>query len=398
MPGGGIKLKVTNESIYYEMKNNQVGTSNILINFDFEEVNAAVLRNAQIWKFKKNALDKRLFSVFSPNEFAHLYFHADKIYTFKNEQHPEYKQILEYKLGAKPSLSSKVKSRIYTLALDLIQNNLIRKYIYSKFYFTGRQLKFLVKSGLEKSILKKIKNICNFQYVRVGDYMDCSTFTVVENNLTKWFSLTFSYLAEMITNGDVYIVTKNQSGLKMIEYSNLSTYFSSAKPKLVLRTRNFQTKATIHNSKIELLTPLVEKLLENGFFVLNIGTPAMSLDIHNNDYAEVSHNMLIEEEFFVCGSAAACIMTAEAGLFTAFAATDLPLVQYDEEWSATFVGVSLFAARRKAGFQDLDIRTEIASGNFEEAARLIANFSSATNFARDPELYFRPIIVDLDKV
>ena len=84
----------------------------------------------------------------------------------------------------------------------------------------------------------------------------------------------------------------------------------------------------------------------------------MPLDIHNNDYYEVSHNMPIDDELLICGAATACIMTAEAGLFTAFAATNLSLIQYDDEWSVSCVDVSLFDARIKAGLQDLDVRVK----------------------------------------
>jgi hypothetical protein len=52
----------------------------------------------------------------------------------------------------------------------------------------------------------------------------------------------------------------------------------------------------------------------------------MPLDILNNDNCEVSHKMPIDDEFLMCGAATACIMTAEAGLFTAFAATNLSLI------------------------------------------------------------------------
>jgi hypothetical protein len=91
--------------------------------------------------------------------------------------------------------------------------------------------------------------------------------------------------------------------------------------------------------------------LKESFCILNLGNPAMPLDIY--DYYEVSHNMSISDEFLICGAATACIMTAEAGLFTAFAASNLSLIQYDDEWSVSCVDVSLFDARIKAGLQDL---------------------------------------------
>jgi hypothetical protein len=100
---------------------------------------------------------------------------------------------------------------------------------------------------------------------------------------------------------------------------------------VLLGTRNFKQKAITHNSKVSFLKHLIEELLKEGFCILNLGTPAMPLDINNNDYYEVSHNMPIDDKCLICGAATACIMTAEAGLFTAFAATNLSLIQYDGE-------------------------------------------------------------------
>jgi hypothetical protein len=377
------------------MNNIDKNTKSILINFDFEEVNSAVLRNAQIWKFKQIKNNKQEFSVYVPVEFAHLYFHADNIFTFKNDQHPEYSKILDYKPSARVMLFLNIKARIYSLLLNIFRNNLFKKYVYQKHYVTPRQLNFLIQSGLQEKILKKIKEKCVFEYVRVGDYMDCSTFTVVENNLTKWFQLTFSYLAEMISNGDVYAVPQGKSALKNIKYENLTDYFLSSKPKLVLRTRNFKQKAVTHNSKVTLLKPLIVELLKEGFCILNLGTPTMPLDVNSNSYYEVSHNMSIEDEFLICGTATACIMTAEAGLFTAFAATNLSLIQYDDEWSVSCVDVSLFDARINAGLQDLDIRVEIANGKFDEAAKKITDFCKGTSLATGQVVHFSPVIVEL---
>ncbi len=251
---------------------------------------------------------------------------------------------------------------------------------------------------MQEAVLKKIKDKCDYEYIRVGDYMDCSTFTVADLNLTKWFKTTFGYLAEMIASGDVYFVPHWKPAINSIKCESLTAYLESSKPKLVLRTRNHKQKATVHNTKVTLLKPLIEKLLNEGFCILNLGTPAMPLGICNNDYYEVSHNMSIEAEFLVCGASSSCIMTAEAGLFTAFAATNLSIIQYDDEWSVSCVDVSLFDARIKAGLQDLDIRVEIANGKFDEAAKKITDFCKGTSLATDQVVHFSPVIVELGAI
>ncbi len=124
-------------------KNNK--KKNILINFDFEELNSAVLRNAQIWKFKKSS--NRELYVYVPAEFSHFYFHANKIFIFNHNKYLEYKEVLEYRATGLLKIIFDCRYRLYSLIINIFKINAIRKFIYRKLWVTPRQLKFLIQGA-----------------------------------------------------------------------------------------------------------------------------------------------------------------------------------------------------------------------------------------------------------
>jgi len=334
-------------------------TQTLLINFEFEELNAAVLANAQIYLYKKKHPETKIF-VLAPAQFAKFYYHADKLFIFSNEKVKRYSKILEYKpIGLQQKLY-RFREKIYALASRF---NLCRNFFYKAVFRTPRQNKFYIRSGLEGRLIKKASNLFGgkLSYIRINVYWDLVKMKALRPDLNAWFIDRFSDLYKMISEGAVYQFDNNKK--------------KSAVLKCVLRTRNFKNKAVEHNSKAEVLKPLVECLLKKGVVVENIGVPHMPLDIKHKNYLEYSHNMSIEEEFIYCGLADCVILTAEAGLFTGFAATNLPLVQYDNEWSADHIGIELFGARQKAGLRSLDVRSFLAGKNFDEAAEQIIKFS-----------------------
>lgn len=143
--------------------------------------------------------------------------------------------------------------------------------------------------------------------------------------------------------------------------------------KVVVRTRNFKNKAIEHNSKFEIFNELAKALLDKNVFVLNLGCPLLELGIERDNYCEIDHSLSIEDEIALCELADINIMTAEAGLFVGFAASNINILQIDEEWSVTNKGVnvSLFEARKKLGIDDLDVRKEIKEKNYSKAIGLI---------------------------
>jgi len=100
----------------------------------------------------------------------------------------------------------------------------------------------------------------------------------------------------------------------------------------------------------------------------------LELDIKNSDrYFEVDHELTFSEELFLCQMADLNIMTAEAGLFTAFAACNIRIVQIDNEWSSDHLSspIELFEARKKIGILDIDIRRELKQQNYFLASKII---------------------------
>ena len=139
-----------------------------------------------------------------------------------------------------------------------------------------------------------------------------------------------------------------------------------------MRTRNFPVKAVVHNSSPQAFTGLARALLSRGALVLNLGCPLLKLNARGEGYCEIDHNLPFELELALCRNADAAAMTGGAGLFTAFAASAINIIQMDEEGSELLnPPVRLMQARSVAGLADLDIRKYIVSGDFEGAANFI---------------------------
>lgn len=333
----------------------------MLINFGFEEVNEAVIRNAQIWKYKNILGGKEEIEVLVPEVFASLYFHADKVVTFIPSGIKKYSDVSEFH-------PSKAALRWYRL-LDKLHStlyrlNFARNLAYTFFRRTPRQDHFYIKSGLEKKILRIYKEkFGDFKYVRMSDYYDLSLMRPISPNIREWFVCSFEYIQEMISSGGVYRIKQSREDMK--------------KPLIVLRTRNFNNKAVIHNSKKDILKPLVEELLKFDCDVVNIGTPHLPLDINHPNYQENAHDMSISDEFELCGKASCAIMTTEAGNFMGFSATDIRIVQYDDEiFERIFKSpISLMKARKEAGLDDLDISSFVKSESWLLAAKNIYEFA-----------------------
>ena len=306
----------------------------MLINFEFEEVNGAVIRNAQIWRHKEFYQDKEEIVVLVPEILAGLYFHADKIVTFTPKNIKKYSEVLEFN---PTNWEHKFYHLLESLHAFFYKINFTRSISYRFFRKTPRQDHFYINSGLEKKLL----SICTekfgeFKYFRMSDYYDLSLMVPVKPDPTSWFITSFEYIQEMISAGSVAKVQKHNNNL--------------ARPRICLRTRNFKNKAVIHNSKKSILAPLVLELLKYNCEVINIGTPHLPLGIIHANYSEQAHNLSISDEFNLCGESSCTIMTTEAGNFMAFSATDVRIVQYDDEiferiWKSP---LSLFKARKKA--------------------------------------------------
>ena len=123
--------------------------------------------------------------------------------------------------------------------------------------------------------------------------------------------------------------------------------------RVILRTRNYSLKQPEHNTKIEEILPLVRCFIQNGWEVINIGSPALPLESELRvdeaaAYKESSNLLTIDEEFEQLTYPIVC--RADAGLFVLAAALNTPLLLLSDEWSSRF-GINLIEARAELGSQ-----------------------------------------------
>jgi len=257
--------------------------------------------------------------------------------------------------------------------LGLIFGQKTNFWLYQKFYWPPRHALVTGRGQLFKRLLAGV-DLSEYVFIRVNTYLYLSGDVCYDGD--RWWRENFLNLYDMISDGKVYRVKKEPD--------------FGGQPYFVLRTRNNLNKGGVmYNTDVEFLKPIMLGLLNLGFRVVNIGSPCRSIDIEHPFYDEYSHFMPIDKEFELCANAVGVILTAKAGLFTAFAATDLTLIQYDDEWSDSY-GVKLFDARSNAGILDLDIRGSIKSNvssavnQMAELYRLKCNVSERNNGLLQP--------------
>jgi len=124
-----------------------------------------------------------------------------------------------------------------------------------------------------------------------------------------------------------------------------------------VRTRNILGAASVHNSDPNFLSQVVRSLLDRGFVVINTGTPTIHLGLAHKNLYELNHNLPIIVQQYLASKCTAVVTSAEAGLFVAWAATEIPLVTFGTEWSVqnTRSKISLLEARNKIGLRDLNL-------------------------------------------
>lgn len=363
-----------------------------VFSFDWEEVNASVFKNAQIYALKKSGKNLNKIAVLVPENFAYLYKDADIVFTIskktlKNFGIDEYRNVLEY-TPQKDNIFVHRMNRLVSFLIKFFNDGYLNKII-GTFYQSSRQKKFYIQNGLEKLLVDKVtKGNSNAKYHRTNDFYDIAKDIYYTYDIEKHFIRQFNYLFNMINDKNLYNADFDIKILK--EYPEVEQYYMHKGKKILLRTRNFKRKATAHNSKEKILYSLISELLkqDEDLMVLNLGLPILKLNINNSRYIEIDHNMSFSSELSLCQESNFCIMTAEAGLFTAYAASNINIVQYDNEWiplnsndfwSPEETPVELFEARRNIGMRDLDIRSDLVTGNYSEIADKIIRQCNEVN-------------------
>jgi hypothetical protein len=164
-------------------------------------------------------------------------------------------------------------------------------------------------------------------------------------DLGESFKYLFGELSVAIENGIIDVYQSKYPGT-----------YSPDERVVYLRTRNYRNKQLIHNTKSGTVIGLVDRLLQNGISVINIGSPALQLSdnlyIRNHDnYREFDNLLSIDDELTLLNGLIIC--GADAGLFVLMCCLPNPIICLTHEWSE-FLGVKLMDARLNAG-QSFDL-------------------------------------------
>jgi hypothetical protein len=355
--------------------------------FPFNEVNAGVFQNAGLYAAKKNFGSET--TVYTPNQFRGLYFAVDKVVVIDPVPYRTYQEVAEfepnliYKKDLSTYFSKGMLNYLHHVSLEMLPANLYHALpMYMRSDYKTR--KYLVKSGIFKLTKKdyystnpKVSSI----FYDAGLYINLAKFEKKKKNLSQYFQYSFANLYNMITSGDLnYIGNIIDSERLLIE--NPLKFLKQIKtnsPKIFLRTRNINNSVSFQNAPVLELAKLVQELLNHGFVVINSGCPAVHLNIKNNNYLEFSHNLPIATEMYLANYCDYVMQTAWAGLFTAYASYNKPLITFDNEWSLSNLvePISLLKARKNIGLRDIDIsatfsRTRYSIG--DSITKIISNW------------------------
>jgi hypothetical protein len=374
---------------------------NVVMVFPYGELNSIAFQNAQIFRMKKMSPQYK-FVVYTPTEFRDMYFHADRVKIITPSPYLNYDDVTNYKWDnfMNSQFTIRRHSVFKWVAVRLIGRihlikakkakflNSLTPEIYHKLPYcitaSGRQRKFLVRTGIFRKI-KKIEKKSVF--LGVGYYFDFfnqkllkghdegsnfqSSFLCLEYMIKNDALLTqeqISYRANQIMQ-ELTLFQKNQ-------YKIMLDFIESNSITIFLRTRNKKI-ATIHNAPVDELSILVKLLIDRGIAVINSGVPCMHLNISSSKlFLEISHELppIVAMEL---GSRCKAVMTSAGGdFFVGYAATNIPLILFDKEWSMISLTdpISIISARKHCGLVDLDLTDNLNSENFEEYLGQIARF------------------------
>jgi hypothetical protein len=117
----------------------------------------------------------------------------------------------------------------------------------------------------------------------------------------------------------------------------------------ILITRNFKNKSTEHNtlSSLPHLEKLLNKLISNGYNIINIGFPPQSYNITEN-YLEIDESLTQDELISLFYLSRGVLTAADAGGFITHYGSNVDFYVLNEEWSVTNteINVSLIDSKK----------------------------------------------------
>jgi hypothetical protein len=359
--------------------------------FPFNEVNAAVFQNVAIWNYKfcNQEIDVK-FIVYGPEDFRGLYFWADEYIAISPLPYQSYVDVA----SLEPSFISKrdIRTWFSSGSLNYLHHKILEilpSFIYHSLpLYIKADVKtryFLSKSGLILYIKRNAKIVGVDRFIDWTSYREFGTFEPKRKNLNQYFLEAFESLSLMTfsagrsadgvkkimpINFDQQILASyaTDSDLLNSDLVKISELVKAKKRMIYLRTRNNPSKggSSIHNANPQKLEPLVYELISSGYVVLNSGNPPMRLNIVSNNYLELNRISNIDIEFSIARHCEYVVTSAAAGLFVGWAATDLPLATFDDEWSLTnlSVSISIAKARKSAGLIHVDLEPLLKMGDW----------------------------------
>ena len=336
--------------------------------FSYEELNANVLFNSVL--FNLNKIKPMRIIAYVPHGFESLFYAADLIITIPSNinSFTKYSEVSEYFPIYGNNIITRAKMKLRYLSLPLFLKIIKWSKLKNKplifilrFFPTDRAKKFLYKSGIWTWAVKDFYSRVQYKERLLIFHADTRlSFSgqdlILQPDLNESFAYLFSELYEAISTGIV--------DLYKDKYPKRSN--SKLDRQIFIRTRNYKKKQLIHNSKANQILPLINILLEYGFQITNIGSPALSLENSINtkllkNYSEFDNILTVDEELNILNGP--IIMGADAGLFVLICCMPNPIICLTPEWSETF-GIHLLDARRKAGFLN-DLSHNEFNENFE---------------------------------
>jgi hypothetical protein len=109
---------------------------------------------------------------------------------------------------------------------------------------------------------------------------------------------------------------------------NIEKYYGhmfEGKKTYITLTRNFSWKATMHNTRADLI-PYLEEILKNGYSVVNIGFPCFPTGIQNENYHEISQELTYSELLCLTHMSKGILMQGCSGSFSNHLRTTIPVM------------------------------------------------------------------------
>jgi hypothetical protein len=350
--------------------------------FPFSEVNYAVFQNAGIHALKKHK--KCEVKIYTPHEFAGCYFHANYVEPLEELPYVNYSEISNYHFPefSKRRIKTWVNPQIPNYLLQVFQQSL-PAHLFHKLpagiKADYKMKRYLYKSGIYKEVKRKERHNKSC-FLGTSIYFDLNKFEEYKCDNSEAMQRNFENLNQMIEDnailreeqilnwGTEFNTNPTANFEDLYSLEKATSFILENRNVAYVRTRTISGVAQVHNTNIDLHRLMVETLLEKDFAVLSLGTPAIELGIEHPRYLEISHSLSIKSQFYLAAKCAIRVMSAEAGLFVAWAATELPLILIGREWSETNLSqpISLITTRHRIGIKDLILKADFTKKDLLE--------------------------------